>query len=154
MPQSAIVAIRLKVPDNTAYTALVALRRLGVEVVRVERAELWFLDDAGDPATLGDRVRANEAIFNSHVHELEIRDERRPRSGEVWIREIASCAQDDRGSTDAQGSNGRIADVTGAKRAVSWRLFDRLDRPVAKAILACACDALLCNAAIEEATLS
>ncbi len=35
------VAIRLKIPDNEAYTALTALRRLGVDVGRLERAEIW-----------------------------------------------------------------------------------------------------------------
>ena len=39
------IAISLKIPDNTAYTALVALRRLGVAVERVERSEIWFFDD-------------------------------------------------------------------------------------------------------------
>ena len=34
------VAINLKIPDNAAYTALVTLRRLGVDVDRVERSEM------------------------------------------------------------------------------------------------------------------
>jgi hypothetical protein len=37
-----MVAVGLKIPDNAAYTALVALRRLGVAVERVERSEIWF----------------------------------------------------------------------------------------------------------------
>ena len=32
------VAIGLKIPDNTAFTAAVALRRLGIAVERVERS--------------------------------------------------------------------------------------------------------------------
>ena len=37
------VAVKLKIPDNEAYTALTALRRLGVNVARVERAVVWQL---------------------------------------------------------------------------------------------------------------
>ena len=41
------VAIGLKIPDNTAFTAAVALRRLGIAVERVERSEIWFFEDQG-----------------------------------------------------------------------------------------------------------
>jgi phosphoribosylformylglycinamidine (FGAM) synthase PurS component len=139
----AIVAIRLKVPDNTAFTALVALRRSGVEVARVERAEMWFLDDAGEPETLAQRVRADESIFNPHLHEVEVRNGSLPRAGEVWIAEAS-----------ASDAPMRVTGVRKAKRAVSWSLLDSNDAPASRALLECACKSLLCNAAIEEAAFS
>ena len=111
------IEIRLKVPDNTAYTALVALRRLGVVVARVERA------------------RRDESLFNSNLHEAQLLETEKPGAGEVWIRSLddARYARDD--------------------RVEAWRLFDGDGAPVPVKALRRACDALLCNPAIEEATL-
>ena len=47
------VAIKLKIPDNEAYTALSALRRLGIDITRVERAEIWSFEDRGDEHFVG-----------------------------------------------------------------------------------------------------
>ncbi|HZT11863.1 MAG TPA: hypothetical protein VFA29_03635, partial [Candidatus Baltobacteraceae bacterium] len=55
-------AIRLKIPDNEAYTALAALRRLGVQAGRVERSQIWVLDDDGDERDFAQRVMANESL--------------------------------------------------------------------------------------------
>lgn len=70
------VGIRLKIPDNTAYTALVALQRLGIEVVRLERTEIRMKDDVRD--------------FNPNKHVLVDLAQDGPRPGETWISPIAS----------------------------------------------------------------
>jgi phosphoribosylformylglycinamidine (FGAM) synthase PurS component len=120
-------AIRLRVPDNTAYSALVALCRLGVEVARVERAIVVRAGEGDDAAVL-DRVRRDESLFNPNLHEVEIRRSLQPQSGELLILE------DD---------NSRV----------SWRLFDRDGKAVSTPMLERARDVLLCNPAIEEAEL-
>jgi hypothetical protein len=122
------LAIGLKIPDNTAYTAAVALRRLGVGVERVERCEIRFFDDHSDLAALVDRVEADETIFNPNKHRVTLLDEARPRSGEVWIERLGLGPD-----------------------AVGWRLFDARGRPLGSAELHAAAELLLCNPAIERA---
>jgi len=68
-----LVAIRLKIPDNEAYTALTALRRLGVEADRLERADLVWLQPGQEPD------------FNPNKHVVSELADENPREGEVWI---------------------------------------------------------------------
>lgn len=123
-----IIEISLKIPDNTAYTALVALRRLGVEVARVERGELRAFDDGGDVAALLERVKADETIFNPNIHRLRMRESDAPAGGEVWIESL-----------------------DGTVPTVAWRLFDSRDRAVNGVALRTAVDRLLCNPSIDRA---
>ena len=122
------VAISLKIPDNEAYTALVALRRLGVAADRVERAQIYFFDDVSDAAALERRVVSDETIFNPNKHRAAVLSQARPRSGEVWIEPL-----------DARG-------VT-----VAWRLFQDDGAPVSRGVLDMATERLLCNPAIDRA---
>lgn len=73
---SALVGIRLKIPDNAAYTALVALQRLGIDVARVERTDVREADDIRD--------------FNPNKHVLAEIPQDGPRPGETWISPIAA----------------------------------------------------------------
>jgi hypothetical protein len=130
------VAIGLKIPDNAAYTARVALRRLGVDVERVERNEIWFFDESDD-AVLERRIVDDETIFNPNKHRLTLLDQSVPRSGEVWIEPLVPAS---RGAVYPERS-----------RRVAWRLFDANGEPVARAILDAAIERLLCNPAIDRA---
>ena len=125
------VAVSLKIPDNTAYTALVALRRLGVPVERVERSELYFFGDERDTAALSDRVAADETIFNPNKHRLTVLERDVPGRGEVWIEPL-------------------VAPKAGPA-AIAWRLFDESGGPVGRRVLAAATERLLCNPAIDRA---
>ena len=129
------VAIALKIPDNAAYTALVTLRRLCVDVERVERAQIRFYAN-GDAAALTARVKADETIFNPNKHRLTLLEQCAPRDGEVWITPLRRVA--------AESTEGEAA-------AVSWRLFDAAGSPVARAVLDAAIERLLCNPAIDRA---
>lgn len=131
------VSIALKIPDNTAYTALVTLRRLCVDVERVERGEIRFYED-GDVAALTACVMADETIFNPNKHRLTVLDECTPRAGEVWIVPLCHPQR----SREAAVSKGG---------AVSWRLFDAKGAPVDRAVLDSAIERLLCNPAIDRA---
>jgi phosphoribosylformylglycinamidine (FGAM) synthase PurS component len=131
------IAIGLKIPDNTAYTALVALRRLGLAVEGVERNEIFFFEDDGDVAALVRRVKADETIFNPNKHRLEVLAQAAPRPGELWVEPLASLdsARDD--------IRGRVA--------VAWRLTEARGLPASSQVLAAAADRLLCNPAIDRA---
>jgi phosphoribosylformylglycinamidine (FGAM) synthase PurS component len=124
-------ALGLKIPDNAAYTALVALRRLGVNVARVERNEILFFEDDSDAAEVTRRIVADESIFNPNKHRLTLLDQPLPRSGEVWIEPLARAA--------------------GEPTAVAWRLFDAGGAPAAHAVVLAASERLLCNPAIDRA---
>jgi hypothetical protein len=125
------VAIGLKIPDNTAYTALVALRRLGVAVGRVERNEIYFFEDENDRSALADRIAADEVIFNPNKHRLTILERDRPGRGEVWIEPL-------------------LASKSGPA-ATGWRLLDDEGGPVEREVLGAAIERLLCNPAIDRA---
>jgi phosphoribosylformylglycinamidine (FGAM) synthase PurS component len=120
------VSISLKIPDNAAYTALVALRRLGVETDRVARSEILFFPDE-DPEALAIRVMNDETLFNPNKHRLRVLDSNAPRPGEVWILPL-------------EGG-----------RATAWRLLDAKGLPVEDGVLQSAVERLLCNPAIEKA---
>ncbi|HLX26086.1 MAG TPA: hypothetical protein VKR05_03775 [Candidatus Cybelea sp.] len=122
------VSITLKIPDNTAYTALVALRKLGVDVDRVERSEVYFFADESDPASLVRHIEADETIFNPNKHRVRLLDEAIPRAGEVWI--------------EAMGAPAPV---------VAWRLVAANGEPAAGATVDAAVERLLCNPAIERA---
>lgn len=69
------IAISLKIPDNEAFSALQALRRLGLPVARAERSDVY-----------DDGLRT-EARFNPNKH-VCAPAEGLPRPGEVWIEEL------------------------------------------------------------------
>jgi hypothetical protein len=128
-----VVAIGLKIPDNSAYTALVTLRRLGIDVARIERCDvLRFAGAPGDGAELRARVERDETLFNPNKHRLAVLHRETPRAGEVWIETI-----DDR--------------RTDPSPCVGWRLFGHDDAPATIDVLKAAVAALLCNPAIERA---
>jgi hypothetical protein len=130
------VAVALKIPDNTAYTAGVALRRLGVAVGRVERSEIRLFDDGGDSHALLKSVEADETIFNPNKHVATILARPAPRAGEVWIESLEDLSHPER--------SGRAA-------AVAWRLLDARGAPFDAGGLRAAVERLLCNPAIERA---
>lgn len=130
------VSISLKIPDNTAYTALVALRKLGVEVGRVERSEIRFFDDDGNPEALLRRIEADETVFNPNTNRIRLLDEAIPRAGEVWIEPLSGP------STSLGVTRNSI---------VAWRLVAENGEPSDRTVLDTAVERLLCNPAIERA---
>ncbi len=139
------VEVRLTVPDATAFTALAALRRLGIDISRVERGSVYGIDSSGSDAALLESVRSDVSRFNINLHDARTRDGV-PGEGEMFVREVGPStslryARDD--------SGGYARDDT----FVVWRLFDEEGRRVSREVLERARDALLCNAACEEAEL-
>lgn len=140
------VAIALKIPDNASFTALTALRRMGLELHAVDRREIWQLDDAGAPETLADRIAANAAIFNPNKHRIVPLDRHEPAAGEVWI---SPRGRHDEVRERLGGAG--IEGVTHATRSVGWRLHGAAGFPAARATLVQAVERLLCNPAVESA---
>jgi phosphoribosylformylglycinamidine (FGAM) synthase PurS component len=144
------IAIRLKIPDNEAYTALTALRSLGVAVERLERCDVWRIDDSGEPATLAARIEGNEAIFNPNKHRLSVLDACEPRSGEAWVFELPASGAEEPASSVTMGGK-RIPGVARARRYVGWRLLDARGNAASRDVVEAAVERLLCNPAIERA---
>jgi hypothetical protein len=144
------IAIRLKIPDNEAYTALTALRGLDVAVERLERSEIWRVEDSGDPATLAARIETNESIFNPNKHRLTVLDANEPRPGEAWVYELPATGGDDPIARPTMGGK-TIPGISKARRYIGWRLLDGQGTPVARRALESALERLLCNPAIEKA---
>lgn len=140
MPALRTIAVRLKIPDNEAYTALTTLRRLGVDVGRLERAEIWQIRDDGDPKDFALRVERNESLFNPNKHELQVLNADKPREGEVWIAEL-----------DAPEQPVRVESASVGRRYTGWRLFSHGHDPADRATVQAAVERLLCNPAIERA---
>lgn len=127
------VAIRLKIPDTTAMTAMTALRRLGLDLSAVERAQIVRFDDSGPADALVTRIERDETLFNPNIHHVDLLSEGRPRAGEAWIESLQADPPH--------------------RRFVSWRLFTAGGVPASRAVVQAAVDRLLCNPAIERAVL-
>ena len=133
-----VVAIGLKIPDNSAYTAMVTLRRLGIEVARVERNDILRFENEQETAELRAHIERDEAVFNPNKHRISVLTSPKPRPGEVWIETI--------------GDETIVAGMP-ARRYVGWRLFSG-DSHAPRAVLDAAVESLLCNPAIERAIYS
>ena len=135
------VSVTLKIPDNAALTALAALRRLGVDIARLERADVWQFEDEGF-TPVEQRFEQNERLFNPNKHELQVLDTNAPREGETWIETL-----------DATEVPLRMTGASHARRFTSWRLFRKGKDPAGRDRVREAAEKLLCNPAIERAIL-
>jgi hypothetical protein len=140
-------AVSLTIPDNTAYTTLVALRHLGIDLERIERAELYEFDGDFDVAKLETTIRTIETIFNPNKHRMELRSATEPLPGEVWIDE-----RDEGVATTARVTvAGRTLEgVRSLRRATAWRLFSG-GKTADSATVGHAVETLLCNPAFQRA---
>jgi hypothetical protein len=146
------VEVSLAIPDNEARTALATLRRLGVALAALERADLYRCDVAdADGERLVETLRGCETVYNPSKHLMRVREDERPGPGEVWIDEIGS------GSRTAAGPitiAGRILPgVRALERFTAWRLFSAPEEPAGTALVAAATETLLCNSAFQKAIL-
>jgi phosphoribosylformylglycinamidine (FGAM) synthase PurS component len=128
------IAITLKIPDNAAYTALTALQKLGFDVARVERSDVYVMTDNGDDADFIERVARNETIFNFNKHRITDLGLDQPRPGEVWI-----------------SANDARRGWMNSKHYVDWRMVTSSGAPVEPHVIRSAAERLLCNPAVETA---
>ena len=139
------LAVARTIPDNEAFTALETLRRIGIAVGSVRRADIWtFAVEADAVDALVATIAATETVFNPNKHELRERPQSRPLPGEVWI-----APQDDAPNVEVGGR--RIPGVTGVRRRVGWQLLDEHGALVGPAELDRAVETFLCNPAFQKA---
>ncbi|MBC5829859.1 MAG: hypothetical protein GIW98_06655 [Candidatus Eremiobacteraeota bacterium] len=141
-----VFGIRLKIPDNEAYTALVALQRLDVPVRKIERMDVWDFESNSSYQELAKAVENNEALFNTNKHEIVPFSQARPRTGEVWIKKM-----DERPDVRRLFAGKAVAGSLSAHRYTGWRLFGESGKACDAAIVQLALERLLCNPAIERA---
>jgi len=137
--------VTLTIPDNEAFTALTTLARMGLAVEAAVRSDVWIATvEAEHAAALDGTITTIETVYNPNKHRLEVREDARPRSGEVWI-----TAHDE---TPAITIAGRTVDgVRGIVRRTSWRLLDQHGADVPAAVLDRATESFLCNPAFQKA---
>ncbi len=139
--------VALTIPDNEAYTALVALQRMGIACAAVRRADVWVFDvDDGAAGGLEATVRDIETIYNPNKHRLLPLADARPQSGEVWIGEDEPHAP----PAPVRIAGRTLAGVSAVRRFTAWRLEDAEGRPVATTEVDRAVATLLCNPAFQR----
>jgi phosphoribosylformylglycinamidine (FGAM) synthase PurS component len=148
------VEVRLTIPDNEARTALSTLRRLGVAVDRLERADLYRFDvETGEEERLVTALRGFETVYNPNKHALRVREEERPGAGEVWVDEIDGAELPSSGRTVRIGGR-ELPGVRSFERFTAWKLMNERGVPVPASVALAATDMLLCNPAFQKATRS
>jgi phosphoribosylformylglycinamidine (FGAM) synthase PurS component len=142
--------VMLTIPDNEALTALATLRRLGVDLGSLERADVWRFEVAPERVDeVVKTVRETETIFNPNKHALHVRDSTQPQDGEVWLDEPDGPT---RSWTAPVRVAGRLLlEVERAERFVGWRLRDRHGGSAAPEVVDRALETLLCNPAFQVA---
>ena len=145
------IAIDAIVPDNTAYTALVTLRRLGYpELARVERSEIVTLDVDGQPENskgVVKQISHAEVLFNPNKHRLSYADSSGPSESNELGEWEAFITDRDEDTTELvhllRGPFG-ISALRSLKRSIAWRLHDARG-PAPQERVEWACRELLAN---------
>lgn len=140
-------AVRLAIPDNEAYTALVTLQRLGVPCEGIARADVHVFGVESEAADeLVRLVPTIATIYNPNKHRLAVLAEPRPSAGEVWIAQ----GELPRPRQAIVVGGVRLPGVQTMWRATSWRLSQPGGKDVAPEVLARAVETLLCNPAFQR----
>jgi len=144
------VEVVLTIPDNEAETALATLRRLGVELGELVRADLYRVEvDPAQEEALVATLRDLETIYNPNKHALQVRSDGEPRAGELWVEELHA--------TPPPAGPVRIAGrllpgVTRIEHFTAWRMRDGEGRAAGPEVVARAAQTLLYNPAFQKAT--
>jgi hypothetical protein len=144
-PRERVYVVTLTIPDNEAFTALTTLTRMGFPIDAAVRSDVWVATVDGEQAAVLDgEIRTIETIYNPNKHRLDVRDDPRPRPGEVWI-----TAHDETPAITVAGRT--VAGVHGIVRRTAWRLLDQSGADVPASVLDGATEAFLCNPAFQKA---
>jgi hypothetical protein len=144
-----VVEITPTIPDNEAVTALLTLRKLGVDLGNLERGDVWrFEVEPPGAESLVAGLLKIETVFNPNKHALAVRDSALPRRGETWIDEPGAA---EFGAPPFRIAGRLLAGVTRIERFTAWRLFDRHGVGASVEVVERALETLLCNAAFQKA---
>jgi phosphoribosylformylglycinamidine (FGAM) synthase PurS component len=141
------VEVALKIPDNEAETALATLRRLGLDLGDLRRADVYRLEleDRCADETL-DALRSVETIFNPNKHRLSLRSQTEPAAGEAWIDEPGF-------EPSITGGGNALRGIKRIERFTAWQLFDAQGNPERPETVTRANELLLCNPAFQRALI-
>ncbi|MBV8172493.1 MAG: hypothetical protein JO219_11245 [Candidatus Eremiobacteraeota bacterium] len=145
------IALDLIVPDNTAYTVLVALRDLGYDgLARVERSHIFSLDvqDGTSEREVIDRIARAEVLFNPNKHRLSYALEPlRPTAGNGaprWEALVTDTEDDTRSLVALLAGPFHVHGLRALARGIAWRLSET-DGPAPQSRVEWACRTLLAN---------
>lgn len=147
------IAIDLIVPDNTAYTVLVALRGLGYEALdRVERSQVVRISaDAPRPdaGVLVTKIKHAEVLFHPNTHRLSYAlagsAAAPPANGAAeWEAVVTDHDDDTSGLVRLLAGPFGMTGLKSLTRSVAWRLYEA-NGPAPQARLEWACRELLAN---------
>ncbi|MBV8082452.1 MAG: hypothetical protein JO347_11415 [Candidatus Eremiobacteraeota bacterium] len=146
------IAVDLIVPDNTAFTVLVALRELGYAALeRVERAQivrLWFAQPAPPLDELVAKIGHAEVLFNPNKHRLSYVSsrERSPHGdgGTHWEAVVEDRDDATSGLVALLAGPFGLRGLRSLTRGVAWRLFEA-GTPASRERVEWACRELLAN---------
>jgi phosphoribosylformylglycinamidine synthase I len=161
------VEVSLTIPDNEAETALATLRRLGLELGGLHRADLYRIElDAENADDALARLRTVETIFNPNKHRLELRSQAEPQAGETWIDEAGpqttvfdesgpqTTVFDESGPQTTVFAGGQaVRGIKRIERFTAWRLVDAQNLPAPRETVMRANELLLCNAAFQRSLI-
>ncbi len=145
------VEVELTIPDNEARTALATLQRLGVGIVRLERAALYRCETENvESEEVVETLRSFEAIFNPNKHRMRARAGDRPGPGEVWIDDIGPERMPlEDGCVRIAGR--ALPGIRRLERFVAWRAWSDAGLLADAATVGAATETLLCNFAFQKA---
>jgi phosphoribosylformylglycinamidine (FGAM) synthase PurS component len=128
------IAIDLIVPDNTAYTVLVALRQLSYkELERVERSEIVVLGLDAAPSEVErivKRVAHAEILFNPNKHRMSYtlaanRSDDRGADGVKWEALVSDRDDNTSGLVKMLAGPFGLRELRSLSRGVAWRLYEK-----------------------------
>jgi phosphoribosylformylglycinamidine (FGAM) synthase PurS component len=143
------IEVVLTIPDNEAETALATLRRLGVDLAELKRADLYRVEvDPAREGALAATLRELETIYNPNKHALRVRPDGEPRAGELWVEEL-HAAPPPAGPVRIAGRI--LPGVRRIERFTAWRLREADGQEAGPEVVARAAQTLLYNPAFQKA---
>ncbi|MDE2572575.1 MAG: hypothetical protein KGM44_08660 [bacterium] len=145
-----VASVELKIPDNAAFTAFDALRRMGVrDVGDVKRSDLWIIESGRLPQEVCDALKRTEIIFNPNKHVMRSLQSDRPAPGEIWVATPGRSHERERRLLEQAGLSG----IRSVESRVRWLLLDEHGTPCGHPTLERARD-LLANPAYQDALIA
>jgi hypothetical protein len=149
--------VRLTIPDNAAFTARVALDRLGLGMEELTRADIYLFEvDESAIEALDATIPTIETIYNPNKHAFRIRDAV-PEQGELWVGDRPAQGGPSPAPKQEPMQAFRIAgrtlrSVRSLERFVSWR-FRRRGAAAPPELVLVAAESLLSNPAYQKVTV-
>ncbi len=111
------VLVRLKIPDNTAFTTHQALLSMGLKVDKVERAEWYEIETTLNETDVKKLWETTDILANTNKHKVEAYATLPSQSIIVWDKENAG-----HGVLTTLKKRFNITNITAIKKGVWWNI--------------------------------